>query len=99
MQIPSSAIAASISGMNAGKSDRTVAAEAPVVAAPHVESSEQGNADRDAQGQGDGIGPRTENKKRKSPGPAEHSKVDPSTDVMPAPTLPDEPPSQLDLIG
>jgi hypothetical protein len=98
MQIPASAITASISAITTGKAERTAATEAPTTQAPHVEGSEQSNPDRDAQGQGDGMGPRGNGKHRKDALPT--SEVAATQDLsLPAPTLPDEPPSQLDMLG
>lgn len=97
MQIPASAITASISAITTGKAERTAATEAPTAQAPHVEGSEQSNPDRDAQGQGDGMGPRNNAKHRKDPLPT--SEVVAQDLSLPAPTLPDEPPSQLDMLG
>lgn len=98
MQIPASAITASISAITTGKAERTAATEAPTAQAPHVEGSEQSNPDRDAQGQGDGMGPRSHAKHRKEDSPI--AEVNAHQDAMlPAPTLPDEPPSQLDMLG
>lgn len=97
MQIPASALAASITSVSTGKAER-VSAETPVAAQAHVESSEQSNADRDAQGQGDGIGPRGKAKHVKDAGTVAPTSVEESFST-PAPTLPDEPPSQLDMMG
>ena len=97
MQIPASAITASISAITTGKAERTAATEAPTTQAPHVEGSEQSNPDRDAQGQGDGMGPRSHAKHRKEDSPI--ADAAPQDAMLPAPTLPDEPPSQLDMLG
>lgn len=60
----------------------------------HVDKSGQANADRDAQGQGDGLGDRHHKK------PPEPDELDESTlQQRPAPNLPGEPPSQLDVLG
>ncbi len=98
MQIPASAITASISAITTGKAERTAATEAPTAQAPHVEGSEQSNPDRDAQGQGDGMGPRGNAKHRKVDSPVADA-TSPQDAMLPAPTLPDEPPSQLDMLG
>ncbi len=99
MQIPASAIAASITSISTGKADRA-AAEAPATATPaQVEGSEQSNPDRDAQGQGDGMGPRGKSKHPKESTTAAENASSESNLATPAPTLPDEPPSQLDLLG
>lgn len=101
MQIPASAIAAGISSISTGKADRASTTEAPAATPAHVEGSEQSNPDRDAQGQGDGLGPRGRAKHTKSAHSAsetaESAALNPSASL--APTLPDEPPSQLDLMG
>lgn len=98
MQIPASAITASISAITSGKAERPSATEAPTTQAPHVEGSEQSNPDRDAQGQGDGMGPRGHAKHRKEAAPVVNATA-PQDAILPAPTLPDEPPSQLDMLG
>lgn len=97
MQIPASAITASISAITTGKAERTAATEAPTTQAPHVEGSEQSNPDRDAQGQGDGMGPRSHAKHRKEDSTIAEAAAQDA--MLPAPTLPDEPPSQLDMLG
>lgn len=97
MQIPSSAIAATVSTISSPvKSERANAAEA-VNTPIQVERSGESSADRDAQGQGDGMGPRDTKKKTADAignPPPNNAVLD-----VPAPTLPDEPPSQLDMVG
>lgn len=98
MQIPSSAVAASVSTIASNtKAERSVAAEVANNAPLHVEKSGESAADRDAQGQGDGLSPRDHRKSFSSPQTSSETSL--PVDSQPAPTLPDEPPSQLDLIG
>jgi hypothetical protein len=95
MQIPSSAIAASVATITSNsKAERTTITEAVVTTPIQVEQSGESSADRDAQGQGDGITPRDNRKKAQPVNELGNSDL-----AIPAPTLPDEPPSQLDLIG
>jgi hypothetical protein len=96
MQIPSSAIAASVTSITASKAERAQTTEtASSNTQLHVESSNQSNPDRDAQGQGDGMGPRHPGKRQSD---AEFHD-DPVPVDTAAPTLPDEPSSLLDLLG
>jgi hypothetical protein len=98
MQIPSSAIAASVASVASNtKSELSTAPQAAVNSPIQVEKSAESSADRDAQGQADGMGSRNSRKQAQAtPGASEPS--DPQL-TIPAPTLPDEPPSQLDLVG
>jgi hypothetical protein len=60
-----------------------------------VERSGESSPDRDAQGQADGLAHRGQPARKPAvPSPSKADAV-----LQPAPTLPDEPPSQLDLIG
>ncbi len=98
MQIPSTNLAASVSNIGAGsRVDKTATTtESPTASAPHVESSNESNSDRDAQGQGDGLGHRPGNHAGQDKNGHSES-IDAAS--RPAPTLPDEPPSLLDLMG
>jgi hypothetical protein len=103
MQIPgvsSAAQAASIVAQATSKDkaseNQTANTSHPSAADSTVERSGEANPDRDAQGQGDGL-----------PGESSHptdemeleSADDSPQPTKTAPSLPDEPPSQLDIIG
>lgn len=101
MQIPSVNLAASLAGIT-GKptSDSKPAAEAnSITSQPHVEQSGESNPDRDAQGQGDGMGSRRSNNPSTPEGGSETNSQDQRNSDASAPLLPDDPPSQLDLLG
>jgi hypothetical protein len=98
MQIPSSSIAASVSSINSRTAERAGTAEPAVLTtATQLEKSSESSPDRDAQGQGDGMGPRGQRKK--SPDDETTTPDSSPQSAIPAPNLPDEPPSQLDLLG
>ncbi len=59
----------------------------------HVEQAESANRDRDAQGQGDGLGDRGRRQPADDP-QAESTPLD-----RPAPSLPGEEPGELDILG
>lgn len=103
MQIPatsSASQAASIAAQAASKDSHAEAQQASVAnaqaATAAVEKATSANADRDAQGQSDGL-----------PGEPRKSRQDEleltvegnGQETQPVPQLPDEPPSQLDIIG
>jgi len=103
MQIPpasSASQAASILAQSTSKDKSTSAGAADASGVqnslPHVEKSESTDPDRDAQGQGDGF-----DHQPKQP----HSHDDildvahAETTHRPAPQLPGEPPSSLDIVG
>ena len=101
MQIPSTTIAASVSSLSSGKTERnSVAADAPKENLPHVEGLQKSDADRDAQGQGDGLSPRGPRQGTKQQdAKANNTDANSAGIPLPAPTLPGEPPSQIDLVG
>lgn len=102
MQIPSVNLAASLSGLSGKPAPDSAhpAADSPSTQQAHVEQTGESNPDRDAQGQGDGLGRR---------GPSKPLKKEEKPQAAPAagladsgatsPHLPDEPPSLLDIIG
>ncbi|RMF41028.1 MAG: hypothetical protein D6753_10450 [Planctomycetota bacterium] len=62
-------------------------------AGEHVEQAESANRDRDAQGQGDGLGERGERQHQPESSP------DSGPPQRPAPPLPGEEPGELDILG
>ena len=102
MQIPatsSAAQAASIAAQAASKDGQSEVGQAATNAqAAHnavVEKSTQASPDRDAQGQGDGL---PGDKKKPIVDELEIS-FEPTQEPQAAPQLPDQPPSQLDIVG
>ncbi len=97
MHIPQINLAASMAGVTAkpvvDKQSEIAGVELHDQA--HVEQSSDSNPDRDAQGQGDGIGDRRRSRSPKGNLPSQSE----SNSPRPAPNLPDEPPSELDLVG
>lgn len=103
MQIPpagSAAQAASIVSQTTARDKQAAGPGAGETASPlqtTVEQSGEANPDRDAQGQGDGLGQREQQHEHDEPDLAAQA---PSGELSaPAPRLPDEPPSELDLLG
>lgn len=100
MQIPHTSLAASVAAITGkNSSDKETKAESPRSNQQiHVEQTGESNADRDAQGQGDGLPGRNKKREEQTQGtalPSNHSSQNDST----APVLPGDPPSQLDLLG
>lgn len=102
MQIPSINLAASLAGLTGKPSSESSASveSASNQLQSQVEQSSESNPDRDAQGQGDGLNrpsagkqPPTTNQLSTSADPCE------ADACKSAPILPDDPPSQLDLLG
>ena len=103
MQIPatsSASQAASIAAQAASKDGHAEAQQASIAnaqaATAAVEKATSANADRDAQGQSDGL-PGEPQKSRQDE--LELSAEGNMQENHAAPQLPDEPPSQLDIIG
>ena len=99
----SAAQAASVVSQATAKDSSSEAARPSSAAAPHQSAVEQANstsADRDAQGQGDGL-PGEQRQAVVDELEVAGSEPDKSTDLphIPAPTLPGEMPSQLDISG
>lgn len=99
MQIPHSSLAANVAAITSRNVGDKEAKPDPsnVAQQSHVEQSGESNADRDAQGQGDGL-PGRRHKKNQQP-QEDTQPSHPSDMNAAAPRLPDEPPSQLDLLG
>lgn len=103
MQIPpasSASQAASILSQSTAKDKSTVAGTADSGGVqnslPHVEKSESADPDRDAQGQGDGF----DHHPKQPHGNDDILDVaNAETPHRPAPQLPGEPPSSLDIVG
>jgi beta-mannanase len=100
MQVPaSSASLASILAQSTSKDKASgagaIAADAVPTSAANVEKSGSSSADRDAQGQGDGFDERPTSKDEEDI--LDIACVEKSQ--LPMADLPDEPPSQLDIIG
>lgn len=98
MQIPTTSLASSVAGVTskATQEKSQLDAQDSVGFDAQVEKSEQSNSDRDAQGQGDGL---TGRRTRPQKPPAVVPSPDAILSTTPAPLLPDEPPSQIDLLG
>lgn len=98
MQIPTTSLASSVAGATSKAAQETTHPDTQnsVGFAPQVEKSEQSNSDRDAQGQGDGL---TGRRARPQKPTAVASSPEATPSMAPAPLLPDEPPSQIDLLG
>lgn len=100
MQIPlanSAANAASIASQATAKNNNVASADT-AAASPalptDVGKSEESNKDRDAQGQGDGLGDRGKHKQT-----AQEMVVEADTNANTAPQLPGEAPHRLDVLG
>ena len=99
MQIPPTSAAASAAGVvsqstSKDKSSPGSAENAVTAQQAQVEKTEEANPDRDAQGQGDGMGNRGSAQTKVAEDLEPEKELD-----RPAPVLPGEPPSQLDLLG
>ncbi|GIW97385.1 MAG: hypothetical protein KatS3mg111_0718 [Pirellulaceae bacterium] len=104
MQIPPASSAAATGGIvsqsgtkQATKGDAEPHSPSPShsSAAENVEHAEASHADRDAQGQGDGLGERRRDGKDETP----DANPQGQTEANRAPDLPGQPPSQLDILG
>jgi hypothetical protein len=102
MQIPATSSAAQVASLAAqaaskdkgsGGTNATHAGHSPPLSL-QVERTGEANSDRDAQGQGDGLADRHSHEPRT---PEDVLDIPQSSST--APTLPDEPPSQLDIMG
>ena len=94
----SAAGAANIAAQASNKDAATVAPASTAATATNstVEKSAQSNSDRDAQGQGDGLADRGSNSQEaEAKEPANETKPQ----YRPAPNLPGQPPSRLDVMG
>ncbi|MBX3423078.1 MAG: hypothetical protein KF752_16095 [Pirellulaceae bacterium] len=96
MQIPPAVQAAGVAvSVSRPTTDAPPQSHTSVAAEAHVEGSMASNQDRDAQGQGDGLS----DGRRAPQRPAKSITDELAQPLQAAPTLPDEPPSQLDLVG